>query len=371
MKNRFLVTYSIRANSEKEARMKAFDICVEQTVEFPYELITDAFIREEIVGRLEVFEKLSDKYTAEISFNDLTAGYELTQFLNVLFGNTSIKPGIKIENFTLSPALLKSFKGPRFGVKGLRRILNAYNRPLICSAIKPMGQSPKELASLAYKFALGCVDIIKDDHGLSDQKFSPFKARVSEVCRSVKKANKTTGSNTIYAPNVTADTTQETIKRAKYAKRAGAGALVISGGLTGMGTVRALADDSNINLPILLHPAFLGSFTASPDSGISHFALYGQIARIAGADITIFPNFGGRFSFSKGECKSIAEGCKIKMGKIKEIFPGPGGGMSLDTIQKMKLFYGNDVVFLVGGGLFKHSSDLTASCRRFLQLVSS
>jgi len=369
MKNRFLVNYSIQAGSEKEARMKAFDICVEQTVEFPYELITDAFIREEIVGKLEEFEKLTDKYTAEISFNDLTAGYELTQFLNVLFGNTSIKPGIRIENFTLSPAMLRSFKGPRFGVNGIRKMLNAYNRPLICSAIKPMGQSPKELAALAYQFALGCIDIIKDDHGLADQKFSPFKARASAVCAAVKKANKKTGTRTLYAPNVTADTTEETLLRARYAKRAGAGALVISGGLTGMGTVRALADDPKLKLPILLHPAFLGSFTASPDSGISHFALYGQIARIAGADITIFPNFGGRFSFTKAECKSITEGCRIKMGGIKDIFPGPGGGMSLETIRNMKLFYGNDVIFLIGGGLFKHSSDLTASCRRFLELV--
>lgn len=368
-KHRFSVTYSIDAKDEKEARHKAFDICVEQTVEFPYELITDGFIREEVVGRLESFSGGEGRFYAEISYHDNTAGKEMTQFLNVLFGNTSIKPGIRIEKIRLSHHLLLHFKGPRFGVQGLRKITGVHHRPLMCSAIKPMGQTPKELAELAYKFALGGIDIVKDDHGLSDQPFAPFKQRIKRVSAAVALAVKKTGLKTLYAPNVTADTTEEVLSRARFAKKEGAGALLISGSLTGFGTVRTLSADKSIKLPILFHPAFMGSFTAHPHSGISHYALYGQLVRMAGADIAIFPNFGGRFSFSEYDCRMIAQGCRDHMGEMEAIMPGPGGGMRMETLGQMKEFYGNDAVFLIGGGLFRHNPDVTESCRVFKEKI--
>ncbi|MEI7641304.1 MAG: RuBisCO large subunit C-terminal-like domain-containing protein [bacterium] len=371
MKNnkRFSVHYSLLAKSLKEAKEKAWNICIEQTIEFPYALVKQEYIKHTVVGKIENLKIIkTGKFLADISYDEKTTGFEFTQFLNVLFGNSSLKPGIRVEKIILSTGLQKLFKGPRFGAAGLRKLTGAYNRPLICSALKPMGLSSNALAVLAYKFALGGVDIIKDDHGLANQSWAPFKERVVKCAAAVKKANKETISNTLYAPNITSDF-KNILSRARFAKKAGAGALVLSPGLSGFDIVRELANDNTIKLPLLLHPAFLGGFTSSPDSGISHAALYGQLARLAGADISIFPNFGGRFSFSKAECKSITEGCKIKMGTIKNNLPGPGGGMSLDTIKTMKQFYGNNVIFLIGGGLFADGTDITSSVKKFKRLV--
>jgi ribulose-bisphosphate carboxylase large chain len=366
---RFTVTYGIKGTLA-EVKKKAFGICVEQTIEFPYELVKDNYIKNTIVGKIKSIKKTgSSMFQSEISYDDSTAGKEFTQLLNVIFGNTSIKPGIRVEKINLSPGLLKMFPGPKFGISGLRKLTGVYNRPLLCSAIKPMGTSAAKLADMAYKFALGGIDMIKDDHGLANQKFSPFNKRVLLAAKAVKKANKETGGHCLYAPNITADGDGEILRRAGFAKRAGAGALVISPGLTGFNAVRKIAEDKSINLPILFHPALLGSFTVSKGSGISHFALYGQIARLCGADIVIFPNFGGRFSFSKEECRSIADGCKVKMGRIKTILPGPGGGMTLQRMPELKKFYGNDVIFLVGGGLVANGPDLISSVKSFRDLA--
>ena len=304
-------------------------------------------------------------FRAKISYDEIITGNEFTQFLNVLFGNTSIKPNIKVEKIIISNKLIKYFKGPVFGIQGIRKILNAYKRPILCSAIKPMGLSPSELANLAYKFAIGGIDIIKDDHGLANQSFCPFKQRVKKVCEAIKR----TAKKCLYAPNVTADTTDEIIKRSIYAKKYGAGALVISPGLCGFSAINILAHKIKIGLPILFHPAFLGSFTVNKYSGISPYALYGQLARLSGADISIFPNFGGRFSFSKQDCREIDKGCKNKIGNIKKIFPAPGGGMTLKRIKELKKFYGNDVVFLIGGALIEESPDIVENCRSFKELV--
>lgn len=367
-KNRFTVEYSI-TGSKKEAYDKAKNICVEQTIEFPYDLVADKYIKGTIVGRIESMKAFEKKHLATISYAHETAGTELTQFLNVVFGNTSIQPGIRVERISPPAALLKKLKGPRFGVAGIRRLTGVYGRPLLCSALKPMGTPVKELADLAYKFALGGIDIIKDDHGLADQAFSPFEKRITAVCKAVEKANKETGFNTLYAPNITADG-MDTLKRAKFAKTAGAKSLIISPGLAGFETMRMIAEDDSIGLPLFYHPAFHGSYVVNPDSGISHFAFFGQLTRMHGADAVIFPNFGGRFSFSQPECASIAEGCSVKLGKLKTALPGPGGGMTLDRIPFMHTFYGRDAVFLMGGGLFSSGNDIVENCRKFKHIAS-
>ena len=231
-----------------------------------------------------------------------------------------------------------------------------------------MGFSSQALAEIAYKFALGGVDLIKDDHGLTNQSFSPFKERVERCVEAIKQANRESGFNCAYIPNITAPA-DELAKRAVFAKKAGAGALMVAPGLIGLDTMRMLADDERLNLPIMNHPAFQGSYVTSPENGISHFALYGQIARLAGADASVYPNWGGRFSFSREECASIVEGTAVPMGNLKSIFPAPGGGMTMERVPEMLDVYGKDVIFLMGGGLHKHGPDLVENCRYFRQLV--
>ncbi|MFZ5986163.1 MAG: RuBisCO large subunit C-terminal-like domain-containing protein [Bacillota bacterium] len=364
---RFSVVYKVFGD-EKEAYLRAKDICFEQTVEFPDEFVPEGVIRNHIVGSIESFEKYDSKsFRAVISYAVETASGELTQLLNVVFGNSSIKPGIRVEKLELPESLLKKFKGPRFGREGIRKLLKVDKRPLLFTALKPMGLSSADLAELAYKFALGGIDIIKDDHGLSDQCFSPFEERVQLCVEAVNKANRETGQNSIYVPNITAPAS-EVIVRARKAKELGAGGLLVSPGLTGFDVMREAAEDDSIALPLFSHPAFLGTYVMS-DIGISHHALFGQIMRISGADGTIYPNFGGRFSFSREECESIAEGASAPMGDLKPVFPCPAGGMSLDSIPESLKVYGSDVIFLVGGGLFKHGPDLVANSRYFRELV--
>jgi S-methyl-5-thioribulose 1-phosphate isomerase len=233
-----------------------------------------------------------------------------------------------------------------------------------------MGLPPAQLAALAYQFALGGIDIIKDDHGLADQPFAPFRERVQLCVEAVLRANRETGFNCIYVPNVTSPAGQS-VENARFARQAGARGLLICPGLTGYDMMRRLADDDEIALPILAHPAFQGSFVVTPDSGVSHYTLFGQLPRLAGADATIFPNYGGRFSFSHDDCEGIVEGTIAPMGHLRAILPAPGGGMNLERVPEMLELYGREVIFLIGGGLLRHGPDLIENCRYLRQLVES
>jgi ribulose-bisphosphate carboxylase large chain len=368
MGDRIDVTYRLTADDRLAAKARAAAIAVEQTVEFPEDLITDPGIREGIIGRPEFLTPAGPgAWEVVISYAAETAGRCLLQLLNLVFGNVSLQPGVRVQRIALPAAVRDRFRGPRYGVDGFRFVHDAPSRPLLATALKPMGLSPAELAELAYRFACGGVDLIKDDHGLADQAFSAFEGRVRACAAAVTRANRETGGDSRYIANLVGPA--ETLRdRAFFAKRVGAGGLMVAPGLVGWDAMRALAEDENLGLPILLHPALLGGFTVSPASGIAHEVLFGTLARLAGADIVIFPNHGGRFSFSPGDCRRITHGCAAPLGELRTAFPAPAGGMTLERVPEMRAFYGDDVVLLIGGDLHRHG-DLVETCRRFREMV--
>ncbi len=366
----FLAVYHLQGTQEQASAM-AEDICIEQTVEFPPDLVHRADIREQIFGRVESLEQIGeDLFKAVIAFPCEVAGNELTQLLNVLFGNISLKPGIRLVQFSLPNSLLDAYRGPRFGRDGLRARLNVTKRPLLCTALKPMGLSPLELADLATQFSLGGMDLIKDDHGLADQSFCRFEERVKRCAEAVNNANEQTGKPCLYFPNITAPFDQ-ILDRARLARDAGAGGYVLSPGLAGIDTMRRIADDDQLAMPILSHPALFGALTVSKSEGIAYGALYGQINRLAGADACIFPSHGGRFSIDQNECRDLVDATATHMGDLKSIFPVPAGGMGLDSVKDMLSFYGNDIILLIGGDLHRHGPSLKENCRKFLNLVGA
>lgn len=366
---RFIVTYHLTGN-EAIARAKAEDICIEQTVEFPAEFVPDDDIRGQIFGRIEDFRPLDPQcYIATISFAVETSGFELAQLLNVIYGNISIKPGIRVDSIELPHSLLQAFKGPRFGRAGMRQLLNVAARPLLCTALKPMGYPIEGLAEFAYQLALGGIDMIKDDHGLADQPFANFRKRVKICAEAIERVNHESGYRCIYMPNVTGPVDQ-ILDKALYAKEMGAGALLLTSGLTGPDMMRLLADDDRIALPLVCHPAFTGSYVITPDNGFSHYAFYGQLTRLIGADAIIYPNYGGRFSFSREACQAIAAGCSVPMGHLQSIFPAPGGGMSIERLPDMQEVYGNEVIYLIGGALHK-DGNLIENARQFRALAET
>ncbi len=367
---RFSVAYEL-TGSRDDAWNKAQDICVEQTIEFPADLLPGGDIAACIVGQVESFAPVRPGYfEAVISFALEIAHQELIQLLNVVFGNISLKPGMRVQRLILPPELLAAFRGPRFGRAGLRSLLGVPERPLLCTAIKPLGLSVQQLAHLAYQFALGGIDVIKDDHGLGNQVFAPFRERVQRCAEAVDRANRQTGLHCIYVPSIIAPADQ-LLERALWAKQAGAGGLLVAPGLNGFDSMRQLADDDRLALPIFSHPSLQGSFVTHPDDGISPYALFGQIARLAGADASIFPHQGGRFSFSLEDCRAVADGTRVPMAHVQPIFPTPAGGMTLERVSDMLNVYGREVVLLIGGSLHRHGPDLVKTCSTFRESVES
>ena len=362
MNERLVAVYELpgpAAQAEKAARLIAF----EETVEVPLDFPLPTAIREGIVGRVgDVAPADGARFRAEISFPAELAAGGLGSLLNLVFGNASIWPGVRLVDVRWPPSLLASFSGPSFGVPGLRRLLGAGSRPLLATALKPMGSSPAELAAAAAAFARGGGDIAKDDQNIVDADFSAFKTRVAAIAEAVLRENERAKRLCLYLPHLSGPQ-QELEARLKFALKLGLRGVLVCPAIVGLDEFRRLA--AKHPAVFMAHPAFSGAFYADRAHGIEASLYLGTLMRLLGADVTVFPNAGGRFAFTRDECRAIAVRATAPLGALAAAWPAPGGGMRLDDAADMARDFGADAVWLVGGSLLMQPGGPEAGARAF------
>ena len=335
-------------------------IRIEQTVEMPPDTVP-VKAASSFAEILSLQEKKPGQWITQISFPFSIIGDDITQFLNVLYGNISLLEGIMVQDVD-DLLFRKLFSGPAFGIEGLRKSLNAYGRPLSCTALKPAGLSASDLAERAYQFACGGMDIIKDDHGLADQPSAPFKQRVASCAEAVRKAEQVSGKKTFYFPNITTSP-DKVLERFHQAADLGADGVLICPQLTGLEAIHTIAREKR--LPVMAHPAFSGSFILQQHQGLAIRLYYGKLWRALGADSIIFPNAVGRFAFTKETCRQLHKCMTDPFGGIRKSFPTPAGGIHLDSVPEMQELYGNETIFLIGGNLYQQKEGIEAASKEF------
>ncbi len=366
--DRFSATYLVHG-SEPDAHAAAELIAIDQTVEAADEAVTPA-IREQIIGRIERVALAPDGgYHITVSYPVVLFGRDCTQLLNVLFGTSALRGRVRLLNFDPPPPSVDGWAGPRFGLRGLRERLGVRDRPLVCAVLKPLGRSPQELGELAERFALGGVDLVKDDQALADHPFCPFEERVARCAERIAAAAARRGRPCLYAPHVSGSATAIR-SRARFAKRAGAGALLIAPGLTGFDAIRALAADDEIALPLLSHPALLSLHAQGSTSGMAPVAQFGLLPRLAGADASIYPSYGTDYGMVRLDCAAVAEACRAPWGSLAAIFPTAAGRMGLAQIPELCELYGRDVLFILGSAILSYPKGVRAACEEFLRAVT-
>lgn len=362
------VTYNFFFD-EKRSLNLAKELCYEESVELSPHLIKEEYIHSKIVAKIIEFKKIKNSlFEATITFPFTTTTFDISQIINMLYGNISFKKGVRLTNID-GENLADYSIGPKYGIDGIRKELSIFNRPLLATSLKPLGKSVSELAKIAYQFASGGIDIIKDDHLITDQEYAPFKNRVKAVSEAIKNANQETGKNSLYIANINCER-EKVLDRIYYAQEIGAKGVMIFPGITGFELAKKIVNDKNINLIIFAHPALLGNFIICKNSGISGKVLLAKFYRITGIDATIFPNYTGRFDISKKECININSGCKEEFGNLKKIFPMIGGGLKLNEMKKTIKKYDRDIIYLIGESLYSCGDDFKKSASLFLENIS-
>ena len=366
--DRIVATYDLHATEGSPAAIAAA-IALEQTVEVPQSLVDAAGLPPGVVGEVEGIDAGAGEggaARARLSFDpSVVEAAGVPALVNLVFGNVSMMPGVRLVDLSFPDRVLAGFDGPRHGVAGVRALTGVHGRPLLATALKPRGVPVSRLVEMAGAFARGGGDIVKDDQNLIDG-FEAFKDRVKRCADAVDDANQRTGRRCLYLPYVTGPL-PALARRFEYVARLGLPGVLASPFIAGLGINRSLASDHELML--MAHPTFSGSHFASRDHGIEPGLLFGTLLRIAGADIAVFANAGGRFAFTRGECAGIAGRLRAPLGRLRPAWPCPAGGMSFEQLPGMCADFGPDAVLLIGGALIGHGHDLEASTRAFLDVI--
>ncbi|MBI5723859.1 MAG: ribulose 1,5-bisphosphate carboxylase [Planctomycetes bacterium] len=379
-----IATYLVEVPPATDINVFAAALAVEQTtgtwVQVPEET---AEIRKKYCGKvvsvLEVpayeFELPkgveSRSFVLQVAYPEVNFGSQIPMLLSTVIGNISMCGRLKLLDLKFSDYFMKGFKGPKFGVEGVRKILGVQGRPLLNNMIKPCtGYTPEVGAKLFYQAALGGVDIIKDDELIADPPFCPMAKRVELYMKAEEKVFRETGEHTLFTVNVTNNAT-EAIRNAKNAVKMGVNAVMLNFLTAGYSVLQSLADDPEINVPILAHLDFAGVLYESHYSGLSSHLVLGKLARLAGADIVVYPSPYGKFNFFREKHMLIANALTCEFGSIKRSFPMPGGGINNGNVHSVVEDLGIDCIIGCGGAIHGHPMGPTLGAKAMRQVIDA
>jgi len=304
----------------------------------------------------------------------------LSSIAGNIMGMKAVKT-IRLEDVSFPKSILKSFKGPRYGIGGIRKMLKIKSRPLVGTIIKPkLGLSEEEHSKSAYESWKGGCDLVKDDENLASQKFNNFEKRLEKTLEMADKAEKETGEKKGYLVNVTAET-KEMIKRAQLVEKMGGKYVMIDILTAGWAALQTLRE-ANFKLAIHAHRAMHAAFDRNPEHGISMMVI-ADFARLIGVDQIHIGTGIGKLEGRIKDIKKIEEDIKMKKVKgtkkrleqnwngLKSVLSVSSGGLHPGHIPFLIKHLGKDLVIQAGGGIHGHSFGTEAGAIAMRQAVDA
>lgn len=367
-----VATYLIGAKKEEGAILKAVSIGIEQTtgswVDVPEE--TNA-MREKYASKiLGVYEvpNYENQTNVDIDvapngmrFYIIRIGYPVANIddnipllIGSITGNIMSMPYLKLLDIDFPKKYVDKFQGPKFGIEGIRKILDVYDRPLLNNMIKPCtGYTPEVGAKLFFEAAAGGVDIIKDDELIGgDREFNTIEERVKRNVEMIEKARAIKGEYTLHACNITDEVARLKDNAMKVIENGGNLIMIDIHGV-GYSACRMLAEDPEITVPILAHSCFNGAFTCSPYQGMSS-KVVNKLVRMSGADIYLTQPPYGKFDNTFDNYIMNINASKAKFYGLKPMLPFVGGGVVPGLVAKFMDDCGPDLLMGVGAGIHAH-----------------
>ncbi len=311
------------------------------------------------------------KYNAAVlrmAFPHINFGPKIPNLLTAVAGNLyemGAFTAIRLMDLEFPKSYLKYFTGPKFGIKGCRKILGVYGRPFVGAIIKPcVGLSAHQLAELAYQGARGGLDFIKDDELIADTAYNSIKERVKNVMKALSKADEEKGEKTMYAFNIT-DRMDRIKELHDIVVDNGGNCVMINAATAGLEAMRELAEYTEV--PIHCHRDFAPMWSRSPYIGISFSALT-KLFRLSGADQIHCGAIQGKLYETDEEVLSNMRACTFEFKNIKSAVPVSSGGQwaGKSPVNARKIGH-YDFIHLSGGGIYAHPDGAEAGAKSVRQ----
>jgi len=304
----------------------------------------------------------------------------LSSIAGNIFGMRAVRT-IRLEDVSFPTSILKSFKGPRYGIEGVRKMMKVKNRPLLGTIIKPkIGLNTEHHAQSAYESWIGGCDIVKDDENLASQTFNRFEKRLAKTLEMADRAESETGEKKAYLVNVTAET-REIIKRAQLVENQGGKYVMIDILTAGWAALQTLRE-ANFKMAIHAHRAMHAALDRNPDHGMNMLVI-ADFARLIGVDTM---HIGTGIGKLEGDVKDIEElvdeietknvkATKMRLEQrwenIKPVLGVSSGGLHPRYVPFLIKHLGKNIVIQAGGGIHGHPFGTEAGAIAMRQAIDA
>lgn len=291
---------------------------------------------------------------------------------------------LRLIDASLPAEYLRHFKGPHFGMEGIRDMMNVRGRPLTGAVPKPkVGFTAEEHAEVSYETWMGGFDFVKDDENLTSQPFNRFEDRVRAMAKMRDKAEEETGDVKSAFINITAET--EVMKqRAKMLADYGWNYAMIDVVVTGTAAVATLRDYcSDLGLAIHAHRAMHAAFDRDEKHGVT-MQFLAKMMRLVGVSQIHTGTAVGKLVGTRAEATVLADVLREKRtnavdqmaldqdwGSIRSAFPVSSGGLHPGLVPDVLDIYGTELVLLVSGGIHGHPKGTRAGAEAVMQAIEA
>lgn len=291
----------------------------------------------------------------------------LSSIAGNIFGMKAVKR-LRLEDVYWPSEIVNSFKGPLYGIEGVRDILGIHDRPITATVPKPkVGLSTDEYVEVAGEIWSSGIDLLKDDENLTSQSFIKFSDRVRMMFRMRDRVEKETGERKGYLINITAPY-EEMIRRAKLVKDHGGEFVMIDILTVGWSALQSFREaNEELGLAVHAHRAFHAAFTRNRRHGMS-MKVVAEVARLIGVDHIHVGTVVGKLESPLRDVTALIRICRENSSKrswrykllekkwnsIKPVMPVSSGGIHPGLIPQIINIFGHNVLIQVGGGVLGH-----------------
>ncbi len=359
----FIATYILEG--AKSLRDAAWELAIGQSVGNPNvrnQWETDELFEKyscKVIGNEEALRSIK-RGQIDIAFPIANTNWRedgITQLMVQIMGGQ-----LDIDNVTycrlidlkFPPTVLSAFKGPKFGIKGIREFCGVpADKPLLGGIIKPKtGISPEILLAMVKELVEGGVNFIKEDEILSNPDFCPISVRVPMIMDYIKKS----GRNVVYAVCINADFPY-VIDRVKEVYALGGNGVHINF-WNGLGVYKAVRE---LDLPIFVH------FQKSGDKILTdknhrfsiEFRVICQLAGMMGVDFIHAGMWGGGYSsMDDQELQAIMDTLHTA-----DVMPALSCGMHPGIVKAIERRFGTQWMANCGGAIHGHPGGSLSGAR--------
>ncbi|MFH1475878.1 MAG: RuBisCO large subunit C-terminal-like domain-containing protein [Verrucomicrobiota bacterium] len=303
----------------------------------------------------------------QLAFPIQAWGDNVPMMLLAIAGNCfAYSKHIMLTDLFIGKNLLAKFKGPKFGVEGIRKLTGVEKRPLSLHIIKPkMGMTPEQTANQVRQTVAGGADMCKDDEMLGDAYNNTMEQRLPLVMDVIKRHEDKTGKKMLYMCSIT-DESHAMFDKARRAIDLGANGLLVTYS-AGLASLRYLTSHPDITVPVMLHASHMIAMMKQ-----IAWPVLAKLCRLCGADMMLTPTM-----WSSIPMVSMEEGIRTSFmklapwGHIKRTFPMPCAGVYPGLAEVIIGEYGPDIIIPAGGGMLGHPDGYTTGAQSWQQAIAA